>query len=326
MKRREFLSLLGAATAWPLAARAQQAALPVVGFMDSGSRIANAHLVAAFWQGLNETGYVEGQNVAIEYRWAEGDYNRLPSLAAELVRRVVAVIVATGGEPSARAAQAATTTIPIVFDSSSSPVELDMVASLNRPGGNMTGVYQFATGLEAKRLGLLHELVPKVTTIAVLINPDYLGADIQLHDVEEAAPRLGVQLVIVRADKESDLTPAFAMLVQQNAGALLICASPFFNGLREQLALLAARHALPAISSWRDFAEVGGLISYGTSLNDAHRQMGIYVGRILKGAKPADLPVVQSTKFEFVINLRTAKALGLEVPGAFSARADEVIE
>jgi putative ABC transport system substrate-binding protein len=324
MKRREFL-IGSAAAAWPVVGRAQQSGPPIIGFLHPSRAVALRQQLVMFHSGLKESGIVEGQNAAMEYRFAEGQFDRLPALAADLVRRQVAVIVANASIAAIVTKQAGAT-MPVVFSIGDDPVKLGLVDSLNRPGGNMTGVYQFATGLEAKRLGLLHELVPKVTTIAVLINPDYLGADIQLHDVEEAAPRLGVQLVIVRADKESDLTPAFAMLVQQNAGALLICASPFFNGLREQLALLAARQALPAISSWRDFAEVGGLISYGTSLNDAHRQMGIYVGRILKGAKPADLPVVQSTKFEFVINLRTAKALGLEVPGAFSARADEVIE
>lgn len=306
MKRREFIRLLGGAAAmWPLALRQQ---------------------IAAFREGLKESGYVEGQNVAVEYRWAEGQYERLPELAADLVRQQVSVIVVGGGAQAELAVKAATTTIPIVFSAGGDPVRSGLVASLNQPSGNITGVYHFATGLEAKRLGLLHEMLPKATPIAVLINPNFADAENQLRDVQEAAARLGVQLVVVRANAESDFNAAFSTVVQQRSGALLVGASPFFNNRREQLVVLAARHALPTIYEWRDFAAAGGLMSYGTSLADAYRQVGVYAGQILKGAKPVDLPVVQSTRFELVINLSTAKALGIEVPPTLLARADEVIE
>ncbi len=326
MKRREFISLFGGAAAWPLAAGAQQPAMPVTGLLNAGSPGPLRQQVAAFHEGLKESGYVEGQNVAVEYRWAEGQYDRLPALAADLVRRQVSVIVAGGGAPVVLAAKAATTTIPIVFMAGADPVASGLVPSINRPGGNITGVYHFATGLEAKRLGLLHEMVPKAATIAVLVNPNYSEAENQLREVQEAAARLGVQLVVVRANTESDFDAAFSTVVQQRSGALLVCASPFFNTRREQLVVLAARHALPTIYEWRDFAAAGGLVSYGTSLADAYRQAGVYADRILKGAKPADLPIVQSTKFEFVINLNTAKALGLTIPPGVLAIADEVIE
>jgi putative ABC transport system substrate-binding protein len=326
VKRRTFIMLLGgAAAAWPLVARAQQPVVPVIGLLNPGSPGALRQSLAAFNAGLKESGYVEGQNLAVDYRFAEGRFDRLPALASDLVRRQVAVLV-VGSTPAALAAKQATATIPIVFTTGSDPVQDGLVASLNRPGGNLTGVYMFASGLEAKRLGLLHEMVPKATTIAVLINPNFSDAENQLRDVQGAAARLGVQLVVVRANAESDFDATFATLVQKRVGALLVCASPFFNAKRQQLVVLAARHAVPAIYEWRDFAAAGGLMSYGTSLADAYGQAGVYAGRILKGAKPGDLPVVQSTRFEFVINLSTAKALGIEVPPTLSARADAVIE
>jgi putative tryptophan/tyrosine transport system substrate-binding protein len=326
MRRRAFiLALGGAAAGWPLAARAQQPAMPVVGFLSSGSPGPLRRQIAAVHEGLKEAGYVDGQNVAMEFRFAEGQFDRFPGLAAELVRRQVAVLMATSNA-GALAAKQATTTIPIVFSVGDDPVKTGLVDNLHRPGGNITGVYQFAAGLEGKRLGLLHDLVPTVATIAALVHPSYSGAENQVRDLQEAAPRLGVQVVILTANAESDFPVAFATLAQQRAGALLVCATPFFNSRREQLVLLAARHAVPAIYEWREFAEAGGLMSYGTSLADAYRQAGVYAGRILKGAKPVDLPIVQSTKFEFVINLNAAKALGLTVPYPLLITADEVIE
>jgi putative ABC transport system substrate-binding protein len=274
---------------------------------------------------LKEAGYVDGQSVALEFRFAEGQLDRFPAFAAELVRRPVAVLIATS-PAGALAAKQATTTIPIVFSVGDDPIKSGIVDSLHRPGGNLTGVYQFASGLEAKRLNLLHDLVPQVTTIAAMVHPSNPGAETQVRDLEEAASRLGVQLVILTANTESDFATAFATLVQRQAGALVVCASPFFNSRRQQLVLMATSHTVPAIYEWRDFAETGGLMSYGTSLGDAYRQAAVYAGRILKGTKPGDLPVVQSTKFEFVINLNAAKALGLEVPPTLLARADEVIE
>src|SRR5262245_1813443 len=298
--------------------------MPVIGFMAGSSPSALSAQVAAFREGLKEAGFSEGLNVAVEYRYGEGQLDRFPAFASDLVRRQVAVLVASG--PGVLAAKQASTTIPIVFSVGSDPVEIGLVASLNRPGGNITGVYQFSAGLEAKRLGLLREMVPKATTIAALVNPNYAGAENQLRDVQEAAIRLGVQLVVVRANMEDEFNAAFSTSVQQKAGALLVCASPFFNARRQQLVLLAARHTVPTMYEWRDFAAAGGLMSYGTSLADAYRQAGVYAGRILKGEKPADLPVVQVTKFEFVINLNAAKAIGLDVPPTLLARADEVIE
>jgi putative ABC transport system substrate-binding protein len=326
MKRREFITLLGGAAAtWPLAARAQQQSVPVVGFLNAGSPGPLRQQLAAFHDSLKQAGYVEGQNVAVEYRFAEGQFGRFPAFASDLVRRRVSVIYAASN-PGVLAAKQATTTIPIVFTMGEDPVKLGIVTSLNRPNGNLTGLYQFTTGLEAKRLGLLRELVPNANAIAILINPSNPGVEAQVRDAREAAARLSVRLIILTADTEGEFGPAFATLVRERAGALLVAASPFFNSRREQLVVLAARHAVPAIYVWRDFATAGGLMSYGTSLTDVYRQAADYVGRILKGAKPADLPVVQSTKFEFVINLSTAKALGIAVPGSLSARADEVIE
>jgi putative tryptophan/tyrosine transport system substrate-binding protein len=327
MRRREFIAVISGAVTWPLVAQAQQP-MPVIGFLNAASPGPLRQQIIAFLGGMKESGYVEGQSVAVEYRWAEGQYDRLPALVADLVRQQVSVIVSGGGAPAVLAAKAATTTIPIVFSLGTDPVGLGVVVSLNRPGGNITGVYQFTSGLEAKRLGLLHEMVPKATTIAVLVNPNYTDAESQLRDAQEAATRLGMQLVVVRANAESDFAAAFSTLVRQQAQALLVCSSPFFNARRQQLVVLAARHSMPAIYEWREITEAGGLMSYGTGLADAYRQVGVYAGQILRGAKPANLPmpVVQSTKFELVINLSTAKALGLEVPPTLAARADEVIE
>jgi len=325
VRRREFITLIGGAAAWPLAARAQQPVMPVIGFLSASGLATTRRAVAAFRDGLKDAGYVDGQNVTIEYRFLEGQFDRFPALISELVRRPVSALAVTS-VAGVRAAKQATTTIPVVFSVGEDPVAAGLVASLNRPGGNLTGAYQFTTGLEAKRLGLLREMVPKATTIAVLVNPTFSSAEAQLRDLQEAAPRLGVQLVVVRANAESDFDAAFATIVRERAQALLVCASAFFNAHRQQLVLLAARHGLPAIYEWRDFAEAGGLMSYGTILADAYRQAGVYAGRVLKGARPADLPVVQVARFEFVINLSTAKALGIEVPPTLSARADEVIE
>jgi putative tryptophan/tyrosine transport system substrate-binding protein len=327
MRRREFITLLGSAAAfWPLAAHGQQPAMPVIGFLSGTTSAPFAHLVAAYREGLREMGYVEGRNLAIEFRWAEGQYNRLPEMAADLVRRHVTVITTSGGDPAAFAAKAATTTIPIVFTAGTDPVKLGLVASLNRPGGNATGVHILAAMMEGKRLGLLRELVPTVTRIAVLLNPTYPSTGAQLKEVEEAARTLGLQTQVLHASNELDLDTTFATLPQLRVGGLQVCADPFFNSRRDQIVALAARYAIPAVYEQREFAVVGGLASYGTSLTDAYRQLGIYTGRVLKGDKPADLPVMQSTKYEFVINLKTAKALGLEISPTLSARADEVIE
>jgi len=327
MKRREFITLLGgAAVAWPLAARAQQPAMPLVGFLNTASPEPFADFIAAFRKGLREAGYTEGQNVTIEYRWAEGQYERLPALAAELVRRRPAVLVATGGDPSILAAKAATTTIPTVFATGSDPVALGYVASLSRPGGNLTGVTQLTSLLGAKRIGLLLELVPIAQTIAVLFNPNYPVAPLHLKDAQEAAGRIGIRLIALNASTDSDFEPAFVSLVEQRGDALMVSADPFFNSRRNQLVALAARHRIPTIYEFREFAIAGGLMSYGTSLANAYQQVGNYTARILQGAKSADLPVVQSARFEFVINLKTSKELGLEVPPTLLARADEVIE
>jgi putative ABC transport system substrate-binding protein len=326
MRRREFVTLLGGAVAWPLAIRAQNPAMPVIGFLHVASAKPFVHIVAGFRQGLKETGFIEGQNVAIEFRWAEGQVDRLPEMAADFVHREVAVIATGGGEAPALAAKAATATIPIVFNIGNDPAKAGLVASLSRPGGNATGVNILSTELEAKRLGLLGELVPTASIIAHLVNPSYPPTETNVKDVAAAARVMGLQIILVEASSESGIDAAFAAIQQKRAGALLVGADPFFNGRRNQIVALAVRDALPAIFEQREFAVAGGLMSYGTSITDAYRQMGVYAGKILKGEKPADPPVVQSVKFEMVINLKTAKTLGLEIPAKLIAISDEAIE
>jgi putative ABC transport system substrate-binding protein len=325
MRRREFITLISSAAVWPLAARAQQQAMPVVGYLGAGFPASGASSVAIIRQALAEAGYVEGRNVAIEYRWAEGKYDRLPALAAEFVRRQVAVIVAVP-TPAALAAKAATTTIPIVFAAAEDPVKLGLVGNLARPSGNMTGASILYAELGPKQLGLLRELVPTAARIGLLINPNNVNAEDLTIGLTAAGAAMGVQIEVVQASNILEIDAAFASLARKRADALVAGTDSFFFNRRLQLATLATRHAIPTIYNARDYAEAGGLMSYGTRLMEALRQVGIYTGRILQGAKPADLPVVQSSKFEFVINLSTARALGLEVPPTLLARADEVIE
>jgi putative ABC transport system substrate-binding protein len=326
MRRREFITLLGGASAWPLMARAQQAAVPVIGFLNNASAWEYAAMSAAFRQGLSESGHVEGRNVIVDYRWAEGQYDRLPAMAADLVRRQVAVIVAGGGL-SALAAKAATTTIPIVFTIGGDPVQFELVASLNRPGGNMTGVSVLSSALVAKRLELLRELVPAATRVAALVNPANSAIiESTLRDLEPAGRAMALQIQVVRASTSREIDAAFATFVRERPDALFVDGDPFFNARRVQVVHLATLHKLPASYQSREFPEFGGLMSYGSNLTDAYRQLGVYAGRILKGAKPAELPVVQASKFELVINAQTARMLGITVPPMLLARADEVIE
>jgi ABC-type uncharacterized transport system substrate-binding protein len=328
IERRKFLATLGgAAAAWPLAAHAQQPAMPVVGFVNGRTAEASVRIAGAFRKGLNEAGYVEGQNVTVEYHWLDGQYERLPSLMADLVRRRVAVIATPGSTPAALAAKTATTTIPIVFGVGNDPVQLGLVANLARPGGNATGINFFASEVVAKRLGLLHDLVPKAVRIAVLVNPaNAPTAEATLRDIPEAARVIGLQIQVLKASTSREVEAAFATLVREPVDALFVAPDGFFTGRRVQFATLATRHAIPAAYSGREFPEVGGLMSYGTDIAHRFHQTGVMTGQILKGTKPADLPVLQSTKFEFVINLQTARALGLEVPNSLQLLADEVIE
>jgi putative ABC transport system substrate-binding protein len=329
MKRREFITLIGGAAAgWPLATRAQQPAKPLIGFLSGRAPDDSDYLLAAFRRGLAQDGFVEGQNVAIEYRWARGDYSRLPELAADLVKRAVDVLVGVGGDQSARAAKAATSTIPVVFGMGGDPVAAGMVASLNRPGGNVTGVTVLASQIMSKRLGLLHELLPGSAVVGVLLNPRGTATGIAtvLRDLEAAAQTIGQRVSIFYASNDVELDTAFATLVQQGVGGVLVAPDPYFDTQRARIISLALHNRLPALYQFREYAAAGGLLSYGVDLTEAYRQFGIYAAKILKGAKPADLPVQQVVKFELVINLKTAKAIGFEFPPKFSALADEVIE
>jgi putative tryptophan/tyrosine transport system substrate-binding protein len=324
--RRQLMTALGgAAVVWPLAARAQQPTMPVIGFLHARAPEDSKPQVAAFRRGLSESGYTEGQNVTVEYRWGRGQYDQLPAMAAELVRRPVALLVA-GSEPAALAAKAATSTIPIVFSVGTDPVKLGLVTSFNHPGGNATGMQMFTTMLEAKRLGLLHELVPRAQTLGILLNPNFTTAQKQLVDLQEAAKLIGLRLQVFRASNGAEIEAAYEAIARERIPAVMVAADVFFDTRRDQLIALAARHAVPVMYQFREYAAAGGLMSHGIDLPDNYRQAGIYAGRILKGEKPADLPVMQSTKFEFVINLKTPKALGLDVPPSLLAIADEVIE
>jgi putative tryptophan/tyrosine transport system substrate-binding protein len=326
VKRRDFITLLGGAAAvWPLTAHAQQPAMPVIGFLHARSPDDAMPQVAAFRRGLAESGYIEGQNAIIEYRWARGRYDTLPAMAAELIR-LPAIVLVAGSEPAALAAKAATSTIPIVFSIGSDAIKLGLVAGYNRPCGNSTGVSMFTAALEAKRLGLLHELLPQAATMGVLLNPDYSLAENQLRDVQDAARSIGVQIHILWASTDDEIDAAFETLSEQRIAALLQAADPFFDTRRGKLVALVARYAVPTMYHFREYPAAGGLMSYGIDIIDVYRQVGVYVGRILKGEKPTDLPILQPTKFEFVINLKTAKALGLNVPDKLLALADEVIE
>jgi ABC-type uncharacterized transport system substrate-binding protein len=326
MRRREFITLLGgAAAAWPVVAQAQQPAMPVIGFLNTRAPGEDTHLLAAFRQGLSETGYVEGHNATIEYRWAEGQYDRLPAMAADLIQQRVTVIAATS-TPAALAAKAATSTVPIVFTTGGDPIKLGLVASLSRPGGNVTGSTQLSVEVGPKRLELARELVPGATTFALLVNPANPVAATISKDLQAVADTLGVRLHVLHASTEADFEAAFATAAQLRAAALVISADPVFGSHAAQLGALALRHSVPAIYQFREFVAAGGLMSYGGSITDTYRVAGLYAGRILKGEKPADLPVVQSTKVELILNLKTAKALGITVPLPLSGRADEVIE
>jgi putative tryptophan/tyrosine transport system substrate-binding protein len=327
VKRRDFIKVMGgAAAAWPLGARAQQAATPVIGSLTGHSRISFAAYLSAFQRGLADMGFVEGRNLAIEYRFAEGRYDRMPEMAADLVRRPVAAMLVTGGGAQPVLTSRIVTTIPVVFVTGADPVRGGIVQSLNRPGGNVTGVYQFAAAMDAKRLGMLREIVPSARDIGVLVNPTYAEVETQLKEVGQAASTLGLAPHVLRASTEGEIDAAFAAIAAMRAGALLVCADPFFNSRRNQIVALAARHTIPAIYEQREFAEAGGLVSYGASIRQAYAQAGTYTGRILKGEKPADLPVAQTTKFELIINLVVAKAFRLDIPPHVLALADEVIE
>jgi putative ABC transport system substrate-binding protein len=324
MRRREFITLLGAAAAWPLVARAQQK--PTIGFLNSGSANAYPDRIIAFHQGLRQLGYVEDENVAVDYRWALGEYERLPALAAELIERRVSVLIATGGEPAALAAKSATSTIPIVFAIGGDPIKLGLVASYNRPGGNATGANILAAEMDGKRLGLLHELIPNAAHVGVLLNPNFPAYPTQLDELQRGATTIGLQIEVLRANTDSEIDAAFEIASRKRVRALILAASPFFDTRRDKLVALATGHALPTVYHFREFAVAGGLMSYGVSIPHIYRQAGVYAGRILSGENPANLPVQQPTTIELVVNLKTAKTLGIEVPPTLLARADEVIE